>query len=189
MSLINAEKSADTAAPQDNILKQAESRVETQLDPKVKPDYDRIVTAGMRIALAKGPNGILASLKSSRNPLNDCATGAVALAVAVFKESRGTAPLKALIPAMYTLMFQGLDFAQRAGLLQVDAQALSQATHIATNVLFKQLGITPQMLQTAAQKVHGMVHDPVALEKIKRAAGVTKSPNASEPTTVPMGGE
>ena len=190
MSLINAKKTVTPPeGPGDSVLKQAEDRVEAQLDPKVKPDYDKIVAAGMRIALAKGPNGILASLKTSKQPLKDCATGAVALAVTVFKESRGTAPIKALIPAASTFMFQALDFCQKSGIIDVGAQELIAATHIFTDVLFKQLGITPQMLQTAAQKIHGLANDPTAMAKMKIAAGVAKHPNAIEPTPVPSEGE
>jgi hypothetical protein len=47
------------------------------------------------------------------------------------------------------------------------------------------LGITPQMMQTAMTKVHGLTQDPVAMEQMKRTAGVVRHPAASEPTPLP----
>ncbi|MGC8534858.1 MAG: hypothetical protein ACP5QR_04920 [Rhizomicrobium sp.] len=170
---------------QNNILAASEKKIESSLTPQNRLNYERVVVAGMKVALQNGPKGILASLRNSKNPVEDAAKGAVGLCVMLYKESRGTMPLKAMIPAGVTLMLNALDFASKLGLVKITTQTVVQATHIYTNTLFQALGITPQMLQTAAQNIQGLTQDPVTMEKINRAAGVVKDPRASTPTPLP----
>lgn len=170
---------------QNRILKAAEQKVESGLTPDNRADYLKIVVAGMKIALDGGPNSMLASLKQSKTPIQDCVTGAVNLCLLMRKQSRGTMPLKAMVPAGMTLLIQALDFADRAGVVKVGNPELVQAAKLYTNQIFKSAGITAQMLHTAAGKIHAITQDPSAMEKINRAAGIVKDPNASTPTEVP----
>lgn len=163
---------------QNSILEQAEERIEAQLTPQVREPYTRIVVAGMQIALQKGPDGILGSLQHSKNPISDCAIGAVNLVGLLSRQSRGTMPLKAMVPAATTLMLKALDFADKIGLVEVGKPELAQATTILGNLIMKNLGISHQMLQTAAGKVQELTRDPQKMEAMQRAAGVVKAPNA-----------
>lgn len=160
------------------ILEAAEQKIESQLTPPNRANYIKVVTAGMHLALAKGPDGILGSLRNSKNPISDCAVGAVNLCLLMRKQSRGTMPLKSMVPAAMTLMLQALDFADKSGIVKVGTAELVQATHIFTNHLFKQFGITPKMLQTAAVNVHAITQDPAKMEAINRKAGIAKDPRA-----------
>ena len=45
-------------------------------------------------AMAKAQAEIKTALKDSKNPVHDCAVGAVNLACLLYKESRGTMPLQ-----------------------------------------------------------------------------------------------
>lgn len=170
-----------------SILQAAEQKVESQLTPPNQADYMRIVVAGMNVLLDKGPNGILAALKQSKNPISDCAIGAINLCLLMRKQSRWTMPLRAMVPAAMTLMLQALDFADKSGIVKVGNPELVQATHIFTNQMFARLGISQQMIHTALSKVHGMTQDPGQMELINRAAGVVKDPRASTPTPLTGG--
>lgn len=172
MSLINSK-------PQNSVLEQAQQKIESQLDPKIMEDYRKVVVSGMRVALDKGPNSIMASLQKSKNPLSDCAIGAINLVLLLRKQSRNTMPMKALVPGAMTLMLQALDFADRTGLLKVGNGELVQATHIFTSHIFKMLNITGPMLQTAAQKIRQITSDPASVEKMQHAAGTMKAPGAA----------
>lgn len=167
------------------ILEAAEQKIESQLTPQNRGDYLKIVVAGMHAALAKGPNGILASLHQSKNPISDCAVGAVKICLLMAHTSRGTMPPKAMVPAGMTLMLKALDFVSKSGIAQVGTPELVQATHIYSNEIFKAFKITPGVLQKAASKVHEITKDPTKLEMLKRRAGMTRDPNASVPTEVP----
>ena len=168
-----------------DVITAAENKIESQLTPQNRANYDRIVVAGMKAALQNGPKGILASLRDSKDPVNDAAKGAVGLCVLMYKESRGTMPIKAMVPAGMTLMLNALRFAQELGMVKVTQEVVVQATHTYVNSLFHVLHITPQMMQTAAQRVHALTQDPASMAKINMAAGITKNPNAPTPTPLP----
>lgn len=163
---------------QNNVLQAAEKKVESQLTPDNRANYMKIVTAGMKLGLAKGPDGILGSLRHSKTPIKDCAMGAVNLCLLMRKQSRGTMPLKALVPAAMSLMLQALDFVDKSKLAKVGTPELVQATHIFTDHLFKQLGITPAMIRSAAGNVQAITQDPAKMDVINRKAGIVKAPGA-----------
>jgi hypothetical protein len=169
----------------DSILAAAEQKIESGLLPANRADYNKIVVAGNKVALAKGPNGILASIKNSKDPVNDCAKGAVNLVFLLRKQTRGTMPVQALVPAGMTLMLHALDFVDKIGLMKIGTPELVQATHTFTNMMFRNLGISPQMLAKAHESVENVAKDPAHLEAMKQKAGIVKSPNSSTPTSVP----
>ena len=167
----------------DNKLLQAtEQQLESSLLPETKSDYMRIVVSGMKVAMADGPNGMLSRLKTSRNPINDCAIGAIHLVLTMSKGSRGVMPTKALIPAAYTLMLQALDFTDKAGIAKVGRDELVKATHVFMNKIYSTYGITMPMLNKAAGQVHGIMSDPTKMEMINRRVGAVKDPRAGTPT-------
>jgi hypothetical protein len=148
-----------------------------------RPAFQAMIDA----ALVKPPSFsvILAGLKQSRNPISDSATGAINLVLLMRKQSRGTMPEKALVPAAMTLMLQALDFVDKAGIAKVGKDELVQATHIFTNHMFEAFGVTLPMLTHAANQVHAITQDPAKMELLNRRAGVVKDPRASVPTPMP----
>jgi hypothetical protein len=164
------------------ILAAAEQKVEIQLTPQNRAHYLKVVNAGMQAALAKGPNGILASLLKSKDPIHDSVVGAINLCLLLRKQSRDTMPLKAMVPAAMTLMLKALDFAEKNGMVKIGTAELVQASHLFADTMFQRMGVSPQMLKTAASRVHTITQDPAQLEQIKREAGEVKHPLASDPT-------
>ena len=148
------------------MLQQAETQLEGQLTPDNQADYHKIVTAGMAVALDKGPNGILASLAKSKDPVGDCARGAANLVMLMRKDAKGVMPFKAMVPAGTTLMIKALDFVQEIGLKQIDSSDLVYATKVFTGMLFHILGITQPMLDHAAGKIGSLVQDPAMIAKM-----------------------
>lgn len=177
-----------TSIPQSQpILEAAEQKVESQLLPEIRESYLKIVVAGMKAGMAGGPNSIMAKLKDSKDPVADCAKGAIGLVLILKHQSQGIMPVKAMVPAATTLMLKALSFAQQMGLVQVGNDELVRATHIFANTFLAKLGVTPPMLQHAIGKAHALSQDPVAMEQMKRKAGFVKHPEASEPTPLPKG--
>lgn len=177
---------ASSGAPlSDSVLVAAEQKIESNLLPATRADYNKIVIAGNQVALAKGPNGILASIKNSKDPVNDCAKGAVNLVFLLRKQTRGTMPVQALVPAGMTLMLHALDFVDKMGIKKIGTPELVEATHTFTNMMFRNLGVSPQMLQKAHESVENVAKDPAHLEAMKQKAGIVKAPTASTPTAVP----
>lgn len=170
---------------ENKILQAAERQVESGLTPDNRDDYMKIVVAGMRLSLDKGPEGILAGLKRSRDPVHDAAVGSVNLVLLMQKQSRGTMPIKAMVPASMTLMLQALDFCEKARITKITPKKLDRATLIWRNQIFGAARITPDVLKSAAAKAHGVMQDPAQMDTLARRTGVVKDPRASEPTALP----
>jgi len=166
------------------LLASAEQKIQSSLTPGAREDYLKIVVSGLRALLDKGENGLLAQMNGSKDPIADCARGAVNLVALLYKESRGTMPERAIPPAAMTLMLHGLDFAEKAKITVIDREALIKATRIFTNYLFQTMKISPSMLHHAAGKVHDIMKDPASAEAVRRKAGVVADPRASKPTEV-----
>lgn len=174
-----------TPPVQDNILKAAQDRIESQLTPANRANYEKVVVAGLRVGLDGGPDSIIASIRQSKDPVKDAAIGAVNLVMMLRKQSRDTMPAQALVPGATTLMLNALDFAERLGLLKVTRSELARATHILGNYVMRLFGVTTQNFTAAAGRVQGIVQDPTAMELLARRAGVVKSPLAGTPTPTP----
>lgn len=187
--MINDLPKDDAAAPaagQDDVLKAAEQHLESKLTPPVRQDYNKIVVAGLKVAMQNGPNGIAASIKNSKNPIPDIVNGAINIVGLLGRQSRGTMPIKAAVPACMTLIIQGLDFARQAKVIAGDQADLTQATRLFSARLTSLFGISTAMLGTAARNLEAMTKDPVNMEKLKRASGLVKDPRASSPTDLPQ---
>lgn len=167
------------------LLRQAEDHLESQLTPVNRADYMKIVVAGMHIALDKGPDSILASLKLSKDPVKDAAEGAINIAMIMRKQSKGTMPIKAMVPAALTLMFGALDFADRTGIAKIGKPELDRAAHIFTDRTFALFRITKPMLASLTQRVHTITQDPVAMREIAMRAGTVRHPGAPPHGPVP----
>lgn len=170
----------------DQLLNDAEAKLESQIAPNIREAYLKVVNAGLQIATHGGPNSILAQIKNSRNVIHDCAMGAIGLVLQVSKASRGTMPPKAGIPASYTLMLKGLDTAEKAGMIHVTPDLLVQATAIWHRAILPVFGVPTKTAAGLIVKAHKVMQDPTSVEKMNRRAGVTKDPNASTPTTIPQ---
>lgn len=173
----------------DSILQQAEDKVEAQLTPETRDNYMKIVVAGMHIAMDKGPDGMLGQYKkNSKDPIDGAAKGAIGLVLGMQKQAKGIMPNKAMIPAGMTLMLKCLDFAESAGMVKIDNDAVVRATKIFADTWMRVFHVTPAMFNHAVGKVNKLAADPQAVEKMKLAAGVTQHPMAAKPTPLPDGG-
>jgi hypothetical protein len=167
------------------LLRQAEDKVESGLTPENRANYDKIVVAGMHVILDKGPQGLLAGLAQSRDPISDAAKGAISLVLVLRKQAHGVMPLKAMVPAAMTLMLKALDFIDRSKIAPVGQPDLVRATHVFTDFVFARFGITKAGLTNAAQRVHAITQDPQSMAAINLKAGITRHPMAATPTPLP----
>lgn len=164
------------------LLRDIEQKLEAGLTPEAKQEYLRVVTAGLKLALHRGPEGILAGLRDRPDPVNDCALGAVNVVQLLRLKSQGTMPSRAMVPAAMMLMLQALDFAEQAGILTVDQAVLVRATKVFTNTIFGAFQITPDQIDKAAKMTGGVVENDTKLEAVRRRAGLVRDPRAGTPT-------
>lgn len=187
-SLINSggpvPQQAESATIGDPILRQAELKIENQILPKYKQAYMKVVVVGLKLAM--GNNGaLMSSIQHSKDPIIDCARGAVNLTLIMFKESRNTMPPQALVPAAMTLMLKALDFCDKSGVAKIGTPELDRATTEFYNFLLHRWNLTPQKMRVLAEHVHRVMADPEQVELLARKAGVTRDPRT---LTIPQGG-
>ena len=152
---------------QNTLLKQAEDRVEKTVPPAQRDNYLKIVVAGMKYAMDKGPEGLLASLKDSKDPLADSVKGAIAIVGVLRGNAKGTMPLEAMIPATMSLMFQALDFAEKMNLLTVTETELDKAAHMFMDTILPLLNVPKAKLDESMDQVHGIMRDPDKMAQYK----------------------
>jgi len=150
------------------LIKQAEEKIEQGLKEGVREPYMKIVVAGMKVMLKGGPDGLLAKLKGSQDPISDCVKGALGLVEMLRRSAKGAMPADAMIPATMTLALQGLDFAEKLGLLKVGKAELDQATQLFVETVLPHMGITPQKMQQMTDQVHGVMQDPEKMSQLQR---------------------
>ena len=168
------------------LLQQTEDQVEKGLTQDNYANYQKIVVAGMHLALAN--NGkLLAPLAKAPDPIAAAAKGAIGLVLIMRKNAKGVMPIKAMVPAAMTLMLKTLDFIDRSKIAPVGQPELVRATHVFTDFMFARMGITKAGLQNAAQRVNAIRQDPQAMAAINMKAGFTQHPMAAKPTPLPPG--
>lgn len=175
------------AALHNPLLAQAEAKIKAGLTQQNHVNYMKIVVAGLDILLNKGINGFMAKLRYSKDPVADCAKGAAALVQIMQRMAHGIMAMKAAVPAGMTLVLHGLDFIDQSGIAKIAEPELERATRIYANTMFARQKITPGMLQSATARVHQIIQDPDAMEKLNLKAGFTRHPMAATPTPLPGG--
>ena len=164
---------------ENTILKTAEAGIEQGVSADNRDNYNRIVVAGMQVALNGGANSPFAKMvHTQHDPIETCVNGAVGLCLAMRSHSKGVMPLKAMVPAAMTLMLKALDMMDKSGLVKVGKPELATATKLFMTTIFKKFNITPQQLAQAAVKVHAIAQNPAAMDKLHYAAGTKPMPGA-----------
>jgi hypothetical protein len=158
---------------QNSLVKQVEAQIEQRLRAGVRESYMKIVIAGMKFALNGGEKSILAQLKGSENVVEDVVKGAIGLVGVLRRSAKGAMPVDAMIPAAMTLMLEALDYAERAGMLQIDKAVIDEATQLFIETLLPRLGMTPQKLGEMTSRVHQVMQDP---EKMAKLHGIGQQP-------------
>lgn len=168
-----------------DLLKATQQRIEAGLTPQNRADYERVVVAGMKMALSGGVDSIIAGLKDSSDPVSDCATGAVNIVLYLRQQSRDTMPPQALVPAAMTLMLNALEFANRAGIIKVGRDDLVRGTRLFTNRIMQAFKVDSKRLAAMGQAVDRIASDPAQMDLLARRAGIVRDPRASIPVTPP----
>jgi hypothetical protein len=110
-------------------LQAVEQAVQTKVPPELNSAFQRIVAAGEKVMYAPETRHLLQSQLSQKGAPADLAGQGVAkLMGLLFKESKGTMPMKAAIPAAQVLLCEALDFMEKAGLVQVGDDLIAEAT-------------------------------------------------------------
>lgn len=178
------------AEPLENdLLAQVEKGLEASMNAQTRRQYDIIVLSGMQAAMKGGTKGMLRNLPQSKDPVRDCAIGAVNVAFLTYKGSQGQGGTQlseaAVTFASYGLMLQALDMAAKMGLVEITGGTggtIDQAFRIATDRIMANIDMTKEKLTQAAAKVKNIMQDPQMMEKLELEVGTKRDPRAAQPT-------
>lgn len=155
---------------ENTLLKQAQTELESKIVPEAKENYDKIVVAGEMLAMGKkDSNSAMADIKTAKDPLDMVVKAVIGILHLLRKQAKGVMPVNAMVPAGMTLVFQGLDVAERVGVLKVTKDVLAKAVKLYISIVLQKLRITPEKLRGYMQQAHDIVNDPQKLSQMKAA--------------------
>lgn len=154
------------------LLAQTDAAIAKSVKPADRNAFERISLAGMKVMFDKKMHQtLMQGLSESPDKINTVAEGIVGILSLLYKESRNTMPVTPMITAGMALLLQALAFMEDAGMLQVDAPALEQATQHYVETLLPKLGITPEKMQEIMAKGQAATDDPQAMAQFKQLMG------------------
>lgn len=154
------------------LLAQAEQTIEKGVPPDQQEAYQRILIAGMKVLFSQQTHGALVQgLEQSQDPIGDVGKGAVGLIMTLFKESKGTMPAKAMIPAGMALLLNALDYVDSTGIAKIGKPELDHATEVFINTLMPKVGLTPDRMQGLMGQIQGVMADPEKMKQMQQQQG------------------
>jgi hypothetical protein len=97
-------------------------------------------------------------LSKQGEPTEIAGEGVAKLLGMMYKESKGTMPMKAAVPAAQVLLCEALDFMEQAGLVQVSDELIAQATKSMMAYLLQVFGFKKEQVDKymhAGMAAHG----------------------------------
>lgn len=144
---------------QNQLLQQVEQAVTEKVPQELRNAFERIVTAGIKVMYSPQTRQMLANQMNQKGDVAEIAGQGVAKLMAIlFKESRGTMPMDAGIPAAQVLLCEGLDFLEKSGRVEVSPDLIGAATEAMFAYLLQLFGVSQDKLaqmMDAGAKVQG----------------------------------
>jgi hypothetical protein len=128
-------------------LQKIEEGVQAKVPQPMQAAYQKIVLAGMKIMFSAQTHPFMVQQLSQKGDVVDHVAQYVAgLLGVMYKQSKGTMPIKAAIPAATALMCEALDFLDKSGKLKITDQVVAQCTKGVAAYVLQKFGVTPQRL-------------------------------------------
>ena len=173
---------------ENQLLKGLEADLERHLLPKTRADYEKVVVAGMRVALnaipGSGQKSLLGRLNESKDVVQSCSVGAGAVVLFLFQESKFRMPGNVIPFAAQTLFYKALDTAEKAGILKVTTKEVDRGTYLLADYMLAKIHISPEKFKMLTQRVHDITNDPTQMEALSRRSGISKDAMASTPSGI-----
>ena len=127
------------------------SGISSKVKPNMAANFNAVVISGMQL-LFSPKTAFMLKRGLSSGPLAVVVPKGIANTIAtISNEAKGKMSIEAALPASIVLMCHVLDYAERTGAGQVNAQVISQITQATATAVLNKLGITQQVIANAAQ--------------------------------------
>jgi len=135
------------------LLEQVIQAVSAKVAPDQKKAFDRIILAGMRLMYADETEAMLKKQIASAEPPIAAGQGAAKLVGLMLAKSKGTAPMKAMMPGGVVLTCEALDFMEKAGKVQLTPDIVSEAVQEFGSAVLQVIGVTPEKLEQMMARI------------------------------------
>jgi hypothetical protein len=142
----------DAIDSSDPLIAKVQDAVRAKLPPKYRVAVQRIVLAGMKVMFSPETHQLmLQAIRSDTDPAHAVGMGVTQLLTLLFKESKGSMPIPAIVPGGVLLCCEALDFMEKAGMVKVTPQIIDDTVQTVTAYLMQKLGYTPDQMARIAQ--------------------------------------
>lgn len=133
------------------ILQQIEQGIQAKVDPAKMNDFQRIVTAGLKIMYDPKTHPLMVrQLSKQGDPADIAGDGAASLVALIYKESKHTMPIKEGVLASQIWLCEGLDFMAQSGKIQITNDLVARATKSLMAHILQLFKIDPRRVNQAA---------------------------------------
>ena len=137
----------------DPTIAKVQDAVREKIPPQFRVAVQRIVLAGMKVMFSPETHQLmLRALHSDTDPAHAVGMGVTQLMTLLYRESRGTMPTPAMVPAGILLCCEALDFMERSNMVQVTTDLIDNTVQTVTAYLLQKLGFTPEKMAQIAQR-------------------------------------
>jgi hypothetical protein len=137
------------------ILDKIEAQIETIIKPEDKDAFLRILVAGMKVMFDERTHQMAMESVSQGDPIQGAVEGVTNLMKMLYQESRGTMPPVPAMQAAMVLMCQALGFMEKAGMVKLDNETISNAMQDLSESLLQSAGITPEKIDELLGQAQG----------------------------------
>jgi len=160
---------------------QLEIEIEEAVPKELKTPYLRVVTAGMRVMFDPKTTKLMQErLIQGSNIVEAVASGIADLLALLHNESRRQMSIPAAMLAAFTLMAQALDFAEKAGKVQVTKELIAQCTQATWKAATEKFGITQEKINAVIAQSQGQAQSEKASEENVLGIEAMQNPPVSQ---------
>lgn len=139
-----------------DVLAKVEQAVMAKVDAKTKTATMRIIAAGMKIMFSQQTHSLMTdAINKPGDLVENVGLGVADLMILMYKQSRGTMPIDAAVPASVVLLCHALDFLAKSGKIEASNDVVAAATKAMMAYLMQKMGISPETMRQARLQSSG----------------------------------
>lgn len=129
------------------LLQAVEQAVRAKVEPKFMNAFQRIIQGGMKVLYSPKTHDFVAKQLDQKESVEHIAgEGTVKIVAVLYKESKGTMPMEASIPAAQILLCEVLDFMAKAGRATITDELIAESTRVMIQMLLQAFGYTKEQI-------------------------------------------
>lgn len=151
---------------QNQLLQQAQAKLDESVTNQ--DAYERIVKAAMKAVYDKNVfDRITKGLVEAEDPIADIAKGVIAIIGMLAGRAQGKMPPDAALQAGFALLLNALDFAEQAGLVEINNETVERAATEYIEAYLPSIGITPEKMESTIKEVEAVIGDEEKMRQFK----------------------